>query len=293
MTTHTVASSRQKDRKPRQPGVSGFLYWVAEHAMLIVLAILFVAPLVFVLLTSFMSSNQTLSASLWPNPWDFGNYFRAFTQVPLALWFGNSFMYAGLATLFMLISSVPAAYVLARIRIRFANTIFLAIIIAMLLPPQVTIVPIYVMWAQLGLTGTLWPLILPNLLGDAFSIFLLRQFFLTIPSEYADAARIDGNGELGVLLRVIVPMARPGIAASAIFLFFHAWNDYFGPLMYASENPANWPVAYGLAGFHGSHGTDWGTTMAVTMLVTIPVVVIFFFAQRVFVEGITLTGVKG
>lgn len=293
MTTHTVTPSRQTDRKPRSPGVSGFLYWVAEHAVLIVLAILFMAPLVFVLLTSFMSSNQTLSASLWPNPWDFGNYFRAFTQVPLALWFGNSFMYAGLATLFMLISSVPAAYVLARIRIRFANTIFLAIIIAMLLPPQVTIVPIYVMWAQLGLTGTLWPLILPNLLGDAFSIFLLRQFFLTIPSEYADAARIDGNGELGVLLRVIVPMARPGIAASAIFLFFHAWNDYFGPLMYSSENPANWPVAYGLAGFHGSHGTDWGTTMAVTTLVTIPVVVIFFFAQRVFVEGITLTGVKG
>ncbi|MEO6942031.1 MAG: carbohydrate ABC transporter permease [Terrimesophilobacter sp.] len=293
MTTHKVAPLRQAERRRAQSAMSRFLYWVAEHALLIVLAILFMAPLVFVLLTSFMSANQTLTATLWPNPWDFGNYLRGFTQVPLALWFGNSFMYAGLSTVFMLISSVPAAYVLARIRIRFANTIFLAIIVAMLLPPQVTIVPIYVMWSQLGLTGTLWPLILPNILGDAFSIFLLRQFFLTIPSEYADAARIDGNGELGVLLRVIVPMARPGIAASAIFLFFHCWNDYFGPLMYSSENPNNWPVAYGLAGFHGSHGTDWGTTMAVTTLVTIPVVIIFFFAQRVFVEGITLIGVKG
>lgn len=293
MTIHSVAPSHQPGNMQRQSGVSRFLYWVAEHAVLIVLAILFMAPLSFVLLTSFMSSTQTLTGSLWPNPWDFGNYARGFTEVPLALWFGNSFMYAGLSTVFMLISSVPAAYVLARIRIRFANTIFLAIIVAMLLPPQVTIVPIYVMWSQLGLTGTLWPLILPNLLGDAFSIFLLRQFFLTVPSEYADAARIDGNGEFGVLLRVIVPMARPGIAASAIFLFFHCWNDYFGPLMYSSENPSNWPVAYGLAGFHGSHGTDWGTTMAVTTLVTIPVVIIFFFAQRVFVEGITLTGVKG
>ena len=277
----------------RPTGSKQVLGWIAEHTVLVLLAVLFLGPVVFVLLTSFMSGSQTLTASLWPDPWDWGNYVRAFTQVPLALWFGNSTLYAVLATVFMLVSSVPAAYVLAKIRIRFANLIFLLIIVAMLLPQQVTIVPIYVMWAQLGLTGTLWPLILPNLLGDAFSIFLLRQFFLTIPSEYADAARIDGNGELGVLLRVIVPMAKPGIAASAIFLFFQSWNDYFGPLMYTSENPNNWPVSYGLAMFHGSHGTDWGTTMAVTMLVTIPVVVIFFFAQRTFVEGITLTGVKG
>ncbi|GAB3032718.1 carbohydrate ABC transporter permease [Parafrigoribacterium mesophilum] len=272
---------------------AGVFAWVAEHTVLVALGILFAAPVLFVLLTSLMSSSQTLTATLWPNPFDWANYGKAFTQVPLALWFGNSAMYAVLATAFMLASSVPAAYVLAKIRFRGANAIFLAIIVAMLLPPQVTVVPIYVMWAQLGLTGTLWPLILPNLLGDAFSIFLLRQFFLTIPGEYSDAARIDGNGELGVLLRVVVPMAKPGIAAAGIFLFFHSWNDFFGPLLYTSENPQNWPVAYGLATFRGAHGTDWGTTMAVTMLVTIPVVIIFFFAQKSFVEGITLTGVKG
>jgi multiple sugar transport system permease protein len=279
---------------PQRPRRSGsVLIWIAEHTLLTLLAVLFIAPIVFVLLTSFMSSNQTLTASLWPQPWDVRNYAKAFTEVPLGRWFGNSALYAGLVTAFMLMSSVPAAYVLAKVRIRFSNAIFAAVIVAMLLPPQVTIVPLYIMWSKLGLTGTLWPLILPNLLGDAFSIFLLRQFFLTIPSEYADAARIDGNGELGVLLRVIVPMAKPGIAAAGIFSFFHAWNDYFGPLVYASENPGNWPVAYGLAMFHGSHGTDWGTTMAVTMLVTVPVVIVFFFAQRTFVEGITLTGVKG
>ena len=284
----TTVVARKAKKTP-----SRVLSWIAEHTLLVVLGVLFVGPIVLVLLTSFMSSTQTLTASLWPAPWDFNNYGKAFTQVPLALWFANSALYATLATLFMLVSSVPAAYVLARIRFRGANLIFLAIIVAMLLPPQVTVVPIYVMWAQLGLTGSLWPLILPNLLGDAFSIFLLRQFFLTIPKEYSDAARIDGNGELGVLLRVVVPMAKPGIAAAAIFLFFASWNDYFGPFLYASENPLAWPVSYGLATFHGSHGTDWGTTMAVTMLVTLPVVVIFFFAQRTFVEGITLTGVKG
>ncbi|MEP6843822.1 MAG: carbohydrate ABC transporter permease [Pseudolysinimonas sp.] len=269
------------------------LLWIAEHTLLTVLAVLFLAPIAFVFLTSFMSADQTLTASLWPNPWDVQNYGRAFQAVPLLHWFGNSALYAVLATVFMLVSSVPAAYVLAKIKFRGSSIFFFAIIIAMLLPPQVTIVPIYVMWGQLNLTGTLWPLILPNLLGDAFSIFLMRQFFLTIPSSYADAARIDGNGEWGVLLRVIVPMAKPGIAAAAIFTFFHAWNDYFGPLLYTSENPDSWPAAYGLATFHSLHGTDWGTTMAVTLLVTIPVVAVFFFAQRTFVEGITLTGVKG
>ena len=117
---------------------------------------------------------------------------------------------------------------------------------------------------ELGLTGTLWPLILPNLLGDAFSIFLLRQFFLTIPKEYARRRPHRRGGEWGALLRVVVPMAQPGIAAAGIFLFFHAWNDYFGPLLYTSENPLAWPVSYGLATFRGAHGTDWSPTMTMT-----------------------------
>ncbi|MGJ4842940.1 carbohydrate ABC transporter permease [Leifsonia sp. Le1] len=278
---------------PRSLRSRRVLAWIAEHIVLVALGILFAAPIVFVFLTSLMSSEQTLTASLWPQPFQWDNYVKVFTTVPLLQWFGNSALYAILATAFMLVSSVPAAYALAKIKFRGSGALFTVIIIAMLLPPQVTAIPIYVMWSQLNLTGTLWPLILPNLLGDAFSIFLLRQFFLTIPSEYADAARIDGNGEFGVLWRVVLPMAKPGIAATAIFMFFNSWNDYYGPLLYTSENPAAWPVAYGLASFRGVHGTDWGLTMAMTMLVTIPVVLIFFFAQRVFVEGITLTGVKG
>lgn len=269
------------------------LGWIAEHALLIALAIIFILPVVFVLLTSFMGSHQTLTGAIWPDPWEGGNYIKAFTSAPLALWFGNSLLYAGLATAFMLVSSVPMAFALAKLRFRYDNVVFFLVIIAMLLPPQVTQVPLYVMWSGLGLTGTLWPLILPYLFGSAFSIFLLRQFFVSLPTEYVDAARMDGNGEWGILLRVIVPMAKPGIAAAAIFTFFNCWNDYYGPLLYASEDTSNWPIAYGLASFHGSHSTDWGVIMAVTALATLPVVLVFFFAQRTFVEGITLTGVKG
>lgn len=283
-----VLTRRPVTRRPRR-----ILIWVAEHALLVVLAVLALAPVVFVVLTSLMTSRQALTASLIPTVWDWHNYVRVFTEVPLARWFGNSALYAVLSTVFMLVSSVPAAYALATVRFRGANLIFTAVVVAMLLPPQVTAVPVYVLWSQLHLTGTLWPLILPNLLGDAFSIFLMRQFFLTVPREFGDAARVDGCGEWTVLLRVVVPMARPGIAAAAIFLFFNAWNDYYGPLLYTSENDAAWPVAYGLATFRGVHGTDWSLTMAMTVVITIPVVVIFFFAQRAFVEGIALTGVKG
>lgn len=269
------------------------LIWIAEHTALLALALLALAPVVFVALTSLMTADQALTASLMPKVWDFDNYVRVFRTVPLAQWFANSAFYAVLSTLFMLVSSVPAAYALATVRFRGANLLFTAIVVAMLLPPQVTAVPVYVLWSQLHLTGTLWPLILPNLLGDAFSIFLMRQFFLTLPPEFADAARVDGCGEWGVLWRVVLPMARPGVAAAAIFLFFSSWNDYYGPLLYTSENSAAWPVAYGLATFRGVHGTDWSITMAMTIIITIPVVVIFFFAQKAFVEGIALTGVKG
>jgi multiple sugar transport system permease protein len=280
-----------RSRQPRRP--SSVVAWVGEHTLLAFLLVLFVAPIVFVALTSFMTDDQALTSALWPNPWSLESYVEAFDRVPLLRWFANSALYAVLATLFMLVSSVPAAYALARLRFRGSNVLFVAIVVAMLLPPQITAVPLYVMWVKAGMTGSLAPLILPNLLGDAFSIFLLRQFFLTIPREYSDAARVDGASEWGILWRVVIPMARPGIAAAGLFLFFHSWNDYYGPLLYTSENQAWWPVAYGLATFRGSHSTNWNLTMAITMLVMIPVVLIFFFAQRVFVEGITLTGVKG
>ena len=289
--TTAIATPPARILRPRRAQKP--LAWIGEHVVLVALAVLFLAPVLFVFLTSVMSTNQTLTATILPNPWTWNNYVDAFGKVPLLQWFGNSAFYAISSTVLMLLSSIPAAYVLSRIRFRGASIMFVTIIVAMLLPPQVTAVPVYVMWSKLGLTGSLLPLILPNALGDAFSIFLLRQFFLTIPKEYSDAARIDGNGEWGVLVRVILPMAKPGIAATAIFMFFASWNDYYGPLLYTSENPQWWPVAYGLATFRSIHGTNWGLTMAITMLVLVPVVVLFFFAQKVFVEGITLTGVKG
>ncbi|RSS83847.1 carbohydrate ABC transporter permease, partial [Streptomyces sp. WAC02707] len=205
-----------------------------------------------------------------------------------------SLLYAGLGTVLVVVSSVPVAYALAKFRFRGRHLSLLLVIAMMMLPPQVVVIPMYLFWAkQMDLSGTLWPLIVPMAFGDAFAVFLLRQFLLTIPDEYVEAARIDGCGELRTLLKVVVPMAKPGIAAVALFQFFFCWNDYFGPQIYASENPGAWTLSYGLESFKGAHHTDWNLTMAATVLVMAPVILVFFFAQKAFVEGVTLTGVKG
>jgi multiple sugar transport system permease protein len=266
---------------------------VAEHSLLIAAAIAFVAPVVFVLLTSLMTNRQALSAELWPQPFRFENFLDVFRDAPLWRWALNSFMYAGLATLGLLISSIPVAYAFACLRWRGREAFFMVVLVALMLPPQVTVVPLYVMWAKLGLVGDLWPLIIPNWFGDAFAIFLLRQFFLTIPAEYLDAARVDGCGELRVMTRVVLRLGKPAIAAVALFSILYTWNDYFLPLLYLSEDPSNWVTSIGLSQFRSLHQVQWNLTMAATVLVMLPVVIVFFLAQKAFVEGVTLTGVKG
>ncbi|MET8676320.1 carbohydrate ABC transporter permease [Streptomyces sp. NPDC004647] len=273
---------------------TSLLHWIAVHALGLAAALFFVLPFVFIFLTSLMSDSQALTRDLWPDTWAWGNYPKVLDTPGFPTWWRNTLLYAGLGTVLTVLSSVPVAYALAKFRFWGRNLSLMLVISTMMLPPQVVIVPMYLFWAkELQLSGTLWPLIIPLAFGDAFSIFLLRQFLLTIPDEYLDAARVDGCGEFRTLVRVVLPMAKPGVAAVALFQFFYCWNDYFGPQIYASENPAAWTLSYGLESFKGAHHTDWNLTMAATLLVMAPVIVVFFFAQKAFVEGVTLTGVKG
>jgi multiple sugar transport system permease protein len=270
-----------------------FLIALADHSLLIAGAALVLSPVVFITLTALMTNAQALSPRLWPEPFAWGNFIDVFDKAPLWRWTLNSAMYAGLATIGLLVSSVPVAYAFSRLRWRGRDTVFLVVLVALMLPPQVTVVPLYVMWAKLELVGTLWPLIIPNWFGDAFAIFLLRQFFLTIPEEYLDAARVDGCGELRILRTVVLRLAKPAIAAVALFSVLYTWNDFFLPLLYVGENPDNWVASIGLSQFRSLHQVQWNLTMAATLLVMLPVLVLFFLAQRAFVEGVTLTGVKG
>jgi len=293
--TPTVGKRAPAPRRPaRSRRRKEVLQWVAVHSLAIAAALFFVLPILFVFLTSLMSDQQALTSTIWPRSWHWANYVQVWRTPGFLTWWRNSLTYAVLGTTLTVVSSLPVAYALAKLRFRGRNLSLVLVVAMMMLPPQVVIIPMYLFWAkQLHLSGTLWPLIIPMAFGDAYSIFLLRQFLLTIPREYLDAARVDGCGEWRTLLRVVVPMAKPAISAVALFQFFYCWNDYFGPQIYASENPGAWTLSYGLETFKGAHHVNWNLTMAATLLVMAPVIILFFFAQRAFIEGVTLTGVKG
>jgi multiple sugar transport system permease protein len=291
--TATLATRVDPLPTPSRQRRQHVLLLIAQHSITIALAIAFLVPFVFITLTALMTDDQALSPRLWPSPFRWSNFHDVFANTALLRYAGNTLLYAGLSTVGVLLSSIPVAYALARLRWRGRNLALIIVLAAMMLPSQVTIVPQYVMFAKLGWVGHLSPLIVPNFFGDAFSIFLLRQFFLTIPEEYSDSARCDGAGEWRILLRVVVPLARPAIAAVGLFSFLYAWNDFFGPLLYVGEARGNWTLSVALANFRSLYHVQWNLTMAATLLFMLPVVLLFFAAQKAFVQGVTLTGVKG
>jgi multiple sugar transport system permease protein len=268
---------------------------VANHSIAIVISAVFVLPFIFILLTALMTQQQALTGRLWPSPFQWGNFTRVFSEIPLIRYTYSTLVYAVLATIGVVVSSIPVAYALSRMSWRGRNVAFLVVISTLMLPVQVTIVPLYVVFVRVHWIGSLKPLIVPAFFGDAFTIFLLRQFFLTIPQELSDAARVDGGGEFQIMTRVIMPLAKPAIAAVALFQFLYCWNDFFGPLLYTGSNPKIWTLAVGLSQYSETvhRSVLWNIQMAASVLFMLPVIVLFFLAQRVFVEGITLTGVKG
>jgi len=294
LSATVAATGLPPRRRSRAARRRSFLISVANHSVAIALSLMFLLPFVFVVLTSLMTQQQALTKDLIPHPFQWSNYVNIFREEPILQYAKNTVIYSGLATLGVVVSSVPIAYALGVIRWKGQRAVFLLVIATMMLPAQVTIVPLYLIFVKLGWVGTLRPLIVPTFLGDAFSIFLLRQFFLTIPTELVDAARVDGGNELQILWHVVVKLAKPGIAAVALFQFLYSWNDFFGPLLYTLSNNKIWTLSVGLSQFTTTHrGVLWNLQMAASVLFMAPVILLFLFAQKAFIEGVTLTGVKG
>src|SRR5437763_6280480 len=224
MSTASVPLGTRSIVRRRPPAAvrrQRFLVSVANHSLLIAAGIAFLAPFAFILLTALMTNDQALSSHLWPHPFRWQNFPDVFHQSHMLRWTKNTMVYSVLATLGLIVSSVPVAYALSRLRWRGRNLAFAIVLIALMLPPPVTVVPLYVMWTKLGqaigfhFVGSLWPLIIPNWLGDAFSIFLLRQFFLTIPDEYftpPPAAACAGRGFLPTVMPASPSPASPPAA---------------------------------------------------------------------------------
>jgi multiple sugar transport system permease protein len=267
---------------------------VRSHTVLIIVSAVFFVPLIFVMLTSVMSDQQANTSHLWPQPFLFGNYGDVFSAVPFLRYTFNTMTVAFLSTVGVVLSSIPVAYALSRMKWRGRNVVFVLVLATLMLPYQVTALPLYVVFVKIfHWVPGLKPLIVPSFFGDAFSIFLLRQFFRSIPDDLADAARVDGANDWQIMTRVIVPLAKPAIAAVALFNFLYAWNDFFAPLLYVGEDSKSWTLAIGLSEFKALHHVQWNLTMAASLEFMIPVVILFFLMQKVFIEGITVTGVKG
>ncbi len=299
--------------------LSRFVPRIPLHVALLVLASVFVLPFGWIVLTSLKPDKENVAippkwspvamtteqydtakndGKLTPFQERYGfpptltHYKRAFSEKPLLLWMRNTLTIVVFSTLGTLISCTLAAYAFARLRWPDRSLLFAIVLGTMMLPFQVTLIPMFVLFRTLHWVDTPLPLIVPAFFGSAFFIFLLRQFFQGLPEELMEAARIDGAGELYILTRIVVPLSKPAMLTVAIFSSMWAWNDFLGPLIYLSSESQK-TLALGLQAMVSQYGTEWGMFMASATVMIVPILVLFFFAQRYFIEGIAVTGMKG
>lgn len=264
-------------------------------ALLLIMGTIMIAPFLWLVSSSLKSQVQIFQypPDLIPNPVKFENYFNALTYKPFGLYLRNTLVIAGLNVIAVVFTSSFVAYGFARLRFPGRDFWFGIVIATLFLPYAIMIVPQFIMFSRLGWVDTFLPLTVPMFFGGgAFNIFLIRQFFRTIPEELADAARIDGCTEFGIYWRIMMPLARPALITVAIFTFLNAWNDLLGPIIFL-RSPENFTVAAGLASFRSVQDVSWDLQLAASTAMIIPVVLLFFFAQRYFIKGIVMTGLKG
>lgn len=265
------------------------------HAVLIALSCVFLFPLVWMLSTSLKPIEQVMKLPPeWiPRPILVRNYLDAVNYIPFFLYAKNTLVLCVLGIIGTLLSCSLAAYGFARIRWPGRDAVFILTLSTMMIPFPVTMIPLYGVFRALHWIGTNRPLWVPTFFGSAFNIFLLRQFFLTIPFELSEAARMDGCSEFRIFKDIIVPLARPALTVVALFHFIYAWNDFLGPLIYLTKQET-FTLSLGLQFYQSQHGgTQWHMLMAASTLVVLPVLLLFFFAQKTFIQGIALTGLKG
>jgi multiple sugar transport system permease protein len=265
------------------------------YLLLIAGALVALLPFFWLVRSSVMGSHQIFtSPPEWiPRPWTWENYSESLTVIPFRQYLINTLTIELFVVSGTVITSTLAGYSFARLRWAGRDTVFAVLLATMMLPYAVTLIPSFILWQKLDALNTYYPLTVPAWFGGgAFNIFLLRQFFRTIPRDLDEAAYLDGATPLRVLWEILLPLSRPALIVVAIFTFIGVWNDFLGPLIYLNDDE-KFTLALGLASFKGLYNAQWGYLMAASTAVIAPIVVLFFLAQRYFVQGITLTGIKG
>lgn len=267
---------------------------VILYLLLAICAVCFITPFAWMLATALKPLNETMGTQWLPSKFQWGNFKAAIDAM------GNFWRYTWNTLYLCILSSVGAtfssafaAYGFSRIEWKGRDKVFLLCVATMMIPFPVIMVPVYTLFRELGWVGSFKPLWVPFFLGNAFSIFLLRQFFMSIPKDITEAARIDGCSELRIFLQIILPMSRSALLVVALFTFMHVWNDFLAPMIYLTDQDT-YTLALGLQAYQSQRvGTEWHYLMAASTLIILPLVVLFFFTQKSFMQGITTTGGKG
>ncbi|MCD6291700.1 MAG: carbohydrate ABC transporter permease [Anaerolineae bacterium] len=286
-----IATATKRARRQRIRKLTRELF---GHLLLLPLSIVYMIPFFWMLSTALKTDQQVMAwPPVWiPHPIAWDNFPKAIQFFPFWLFLKNTLIIAVFGVIGIVISSSLVAYSLARIHWPGRDILFGITVATMMLPYHVTMIPLFIVFKNLGWINTFLPLIVPAWFGGAFYIFLLRQFFMTIPQELSDAARIDGASELRSYLQIVLPLAKPALATVALFEFLGRWRDFLGPLIYLQDQK-KYTISLGLSYFRLEHGTEWQLLMAASLTLTIPIIILFFFTQRTFIQGITLTGIKG
>jgi multiple sugar transport system permease protein len=280
----------------RSPQASFRKGWMTgiTHLALILFSAIFLIPLYWLVSSSLKTDAQVHAwPPVWiPHPITFENYRAGLGMIDFPRMLGNTLTIAILSVVGAVLASSLVAYGLTAMRWKGRDALFYTLLATMMLPSQVTMIPLFVLFAKMGWVDTFLPLIAPHYAGGAFSIFLMRQFFLGIPRDLSEAARIDGCSPWGVYQRIIMPLSKPVLATVALFTFLGAWNDYLGPLIYLA-NPDRFTLSLGLAMFNSQYGSFPSRLMAVTTVMTLPILVLFFLTQKTFIQGMSTSGIKG
>jgi multiple sugar transport system permease protein len=263
------------------------------HLLLMPVALVFVLPLVQMVLTSFMSDAEInrFPPGLIPTSLHLAGYVGLFTEAPILRWLGNTVIVSTISIAAHLVLCSMAGYGFARLKFPGRNLGFFAVVATIMIPTQLLMIPTYVMFTRLGVVDTLAAAFVPWL-ASAFGIFLMRQFFLTLPHELEHAARIDGCSTFGVFWRIVLPLAKPALATLAVFTLLGSWNDLVWPLI-AITDEHNYTMQLGLTSFHGTRRTEWSLLMAGNVVATMPLIAGFVAAQRHFIATMTFSGLKG
>lgn len=266
---------------------------IRQQTAVALLSLVFLFPLLVMLFTAFKTPNDVFSSppSLLPVEWTTDNFAEAFEQIPIWRYLGNTLFVSGMSILGTVIACPLVAYSLAKVRWRGARPLLILVLATMMLPPQVTLIPLFLVWNGLGATNSYLPLIVPAFLGTPFFIFMIRQFLLSVPDELIEAARLDGASELRTYATIVLPLARPAIITAAIFQFVWAWTDFLNPLIYLNDESA-YTLSLGLYAFFGENDVAWGPLMAACVLFTLPAIAIFLIGQKFFIGGAAAGALK-